>query len=146
MILGCNESGLYRLNKDDWLPLTNTYSHPNILKHHKTIVLGSQAKQVAVSAGLQKFRAKDAKQLKGLIDHVYEALTLTADSQNVVRLFAISASKSKNKDQGCFMEKICEIKLEASLVIKAIDFYTNFNAIVVTTESDVIRITHNLIP
>lgn len=78
------------------------------------------------------------------IGELYEALVLTADSENTVRLFALSAAISKMKEQASFFDLVCEVRLNQSIVIKAVDFYTNFNTILVTTENDTIKIGHNL--
>ena len=41
---------------------------------------------------------------------------------------------------------ICEVKIESTFVIKAIDYYTNFNTIVVTTDKDIIKIGQSQVP
>jgi hypothetical protein len=71
---------------------------------------------------------------------------LTADVENTVRLFALSAPKTKTKDQGLFSDCICEVRLASSLVIKALDYYTAFGTIVVSTETDVVKIGSTLKP
>lgn len=44
------------------------------------------------------------------------------------------------------MEKVCEVYLDRDVQIKAIDFYTSFCTIVLTTATDVIKIGPNLKP
>jgi len=114
-----------------------------MVTHIKTIVLSS-SKQASVTAGLMMF--KHSKLKKAQVEELYEAIILTADSSNTVRLFAMSAAKTKSKEQGLFMDKICEVRLDPAIVIKAVDYYTAFSTIVVSTDTDVIKITNSLQP
>lgn len=141
---------MFTLHNKTWDPFCATYSHPRSLAgtevtHVKTIMLASAAKQQAVSSGLQLFKGKDSLK-KAQIGELYEALIVTADSDRTVRLFALSAQSSKIREQGSFLDLICQVKLSPSILIKAVDYYTNFNTIVVTTDNDTIKITHSLKP
>jgi hypothetical protein len=83
---------------------------------------------------------------KAKIGELYEAIVVTADSERTVRLFALSARCVKGEQQASFFDLVCEVKLSSSIIIKAVDFYTNFNTILVTTDNDTVKIGHNLKP
>lgn len=95
LLIACDKSGRMTATNgtDRCHPFTPGYSHgDSAVVLVKTVHLSAQ-KQTSVSAGLHLFRPKD----QTMIEEIYEAVVVTLDSVNCVRLFAVSAPKSKSK-------------------------------------------------